>query len=613
VVKARMEFRLLGPLEVAEDGRLIPLGGSRARALLALLLLHRNEVVPVDRIVDELWGGQPPKTAGQVVRVYVSQLRKSLEPGRSDGPPQVLVTQGSGYALKVDRGEVDVERFDELRTEGRRLLDAGEAAQAADALGEALTLWRGTPLQDFAYEAFAHSEIMRLEELRLATLEDLFDAQLAAGRDSELVADLEQLVETNPLRERLRWQLMLALYRSGRQADALETYQRGRRLLVDELGLEPSETLRQLETQILQHDSGLDRPSAPEAPAGAKTRSRRATRLGVAAALFGIAAIAGLLIAATTDSGRRRPSTASLRVALVDPGQRDATSADPLATEPINGLRAAAEQFGFRPKILYGGDGDAFLQKIKVAARTNQLVIVGPTPATELDALSELTRSFPGTRFLVPDSVHDPYAHFARQPNVTGVNFHDYENGELGGYFAALMTHGRQVVSAVGGEPTQSVQNLINGFKAGAARARPHIRVRVRYTGSFEDQSLCAAAAERQLNNGSKVIFDAAGDCGFGVLTAVADDGSAWALAVDSNPSNITDRILGAVVKNVGFETRRVVTLFAAGQLPGGHDLQFDFANRGIALVGIRKGVPQSVKRKLVVFQGKLESHDKAR
>jgi basic membrane protein A and related proteins len=127
------------------------------------------------------------------------------------------------------------------------------------------------------------------------------------------------------------------------------------------------------------------------------------------------------------------------------------------------------------------------------------------------------------------------------------------------------------------------------------------------------DQSLCAAAAERQINHGSKVVFDVAGDCGFGVLTAVADDGRAWALAVDSNPSNITDRILGAVVKNVGFETRRAVTLFAAGQLLGGHDLQFDFANRGIALVGIRKGVPQSVKRKLVGFQETLETYHKAR
>ena len=209
-----MDFRLLGPLEVAVDGLPVSLGGVRARALLALLLLHRNEVVPLDKIVDELWA-EPPKTAEQVVRVYVSNLRKAL------GPPQVILTRGSGYILQVGADHVDVDRFDALRTEGRRLLAAGEAGQAAEALGEALSLWRGAPLQDFAYERFAQSEIARLEELRLATLEDLFDARLAAGHDSGLVADLEQLVEANPLRERLRAQLMLALYRSGRQAEAL--------------------------------------------------------------------------------------------------------------------------------------------------------------------------------------------------------------------------------------------------------------------------------------------------------------------------------------------------------------------------------------------------------
>src|ERR1700719_1272111 len=137
-----MEFRLLGPLEVAEDGCPISLGGSRARALLALLLLHRNEVVGVDRIVDELWGRRPPKTAEQVVRVYVSQLRKALEPRRSGGPPQVLVTQGSGYVLRVISDQVDVDRFDALRAEGRRLLAAGDVTQAADGLDEALSLWR---------------------------------------------------------------------------------------------------------------------------------------------------------------------------------------------------------------------------------------------------------------------------------------------------------------------------------------------------------------------------------------------------------------------------------------------------------------------------------------
>jgi len=253
---------VLGPLEVAEDRRLVDLGGSRPRALLALFLLHRNEVVALDRIVEELWAGQPPKTAEQAVRVYVSNLRKVLEPGGPD-EPRMLVTRGSGYVLRVGPGDVDVDRFEELRTEGRRLLEEGEAAQAVQVLGEALSLWRGPALQDFAYENFAEPEIARLEELRVATLEDRFDARLAAGESSELVADLEQLVDASPLRERPRAQLMLALYRSGRQAEALETYQRGRRLLADELGLEPGEPLRLLELRILQQDPELARPTPP--------------------------------------------------------------------------------------------------------------------------------------------------------------------------------------------------------------------------------------------------------------------------------------------------------------------------------------------------------------
>src|SRR5215471_4723929 len=298
VVEAPMEFRLLGPLEVAENGRLVSLGGSRARALLALLLLHRNQVLAVDRIVDELWAERPPKTGGQAVRVYVSHLRKALEPGDSDGPPRVLVTRRNGYLLRVDPDQVDVDRFEALRAEGRRLLAAEEIADAANTLEQALSLWRGAPLQEFEYEAFAQPEIARLEELRLATLEDMFDAQLAAGRDSELVADLEQLVEANPLRERLRAQLMLALYRAGRPADALETYQRGRRLLVEELGLEPGETLRRLETRILRQDSELDRPSASqpsqETPARPPpSRLRRLAMRGLALVLLSSAAIAG--------------------------------------------------------------------------------------------------------------------------------------------------------------------------------------------------------------------------------------------------------------------------------------------------------------------------------
>ncbi len=242
-----MNFRILGPLEVTNDGKTLPLGGTRQRAVLALLLLHANEVVSTDALVDRLWGGRPPRTATKALQVYVSNLRKRL--GRD-----VLMTRAPGYVLRVEPDELDLYQFERLVVEAR----AQDPETASSLLGNALSLWRGTALADFAYEPFAQAEIMRLEELRLAALEDRIDADLAKGLDARLVGELEGLVAEHPLRERLRGQLMLALYRSGRQAEALEVFRNGRNLLDEELGLEPSEALKALQSAILAHDPSLD-------------------------------------------------------------------------------------------------------------------------------------------------------------------------------------------------------------------------------------------------------------------------------------------------------------------------------------------------------------------
>jgi len=247
----RPEFRILGPLEVWGDGGPLPLGGRKRRALLALLLLNRNELVPSDRLLEEVWGGSNPESAASSLQVYVSQLRKVL--GGSD----LLQTRSGGYSLVVDDEQLDAARFERHLREGKRLLASGEAEQAAGRLQEALALWRGAPLADLAYEDFAQREIARLEELRLTAREELLEAELALGRHADLVAELEKLVAEQPLRERLRGQLMIALYRSGRQADALAAYQDARHTLVDELGLEPSPELKELEAAILRQDPGL--------------------------------------------------------------------------------------------------------------------------------------------------------------------------------------------------------------------------------------------------------------------------------------------------------------------------------------------------------------------
>lgn len=261
-----MDFRILGPLEALDEGRRVPLGGGKQRALLALLLLHANETLSSERLIDELWGEHPPATAVKTVQVHVSRLRRALAPdtgeGSSDG--HMVVTRERGYQLDLDPERLDAHRFERLLAAGRSELAAGRPKPAVSLLERALSLWRGSALSDLAYEPFAQPEIARLEDLRLAALEQLIEAKLALGRHAELVGELEMLIGAHPFRERLRAQLMLALYRSDRQADALQAYQDARSALVGELGIEPGERLRDLEHAILAQDPELQLPALEE-------------------------------------------------------------------------------------------------------------------------------------------------------------------------------------------------------------------------------------------------------------------------------------------------------------------------------------------------------------
>jgi DNA-binding SARP family transcriptional activator len=246
-----MDYRILGPLEVRAGGRQVPLRGARQRELLAVLLLHANEIVSSDRLIDELWQGDPPPTAAKIVQNSVSQLRKLLEPG-------LLVTRSPGYLLRVEREELDSERFERMVEDARADLAGGTASEAAEQLRDAAELWRGPALADFSDAPFARAESARLEELRSAATEDRIEAELALGRHAQLVPELEALVAQYPLRERLRAQLMVALYRSGRQAEALRVYHETREVLVEELGLEPGRALQRLERAVLLQDPALE-------------------------------------------------------------------------------------------------------------------------------------------------------------------------------------------------------------------------------------------------------------------------------------------------------------------------------------------------------------------
>src|SRR5690242_17604386 len=264
------EFGILGPLEVSRCGRAVPLGGPRQRAVLALLLLEANRVVSVDRLAEDVWGGRPPDGWVTTLQIYVSHLRRALEPARARGAAgEVLVTRNHGYLLRVDREHLDAARFQGGFTAGQAALDAGRPAEAAETLRRALGLWRGGVLADLADYAFTRPEAARLEELRLAAVEARVDADLGLGRHDALTAELERLVAKHPLRERLHGQLMLALYRCGRQADALAAYRHVCDLLADELGIDPGEPLQRLHACVLAHDQALDRNgSCPAAPAG---------------------------------------------------------------------------------------------------------------------------------------------------------------------------------------------------------------------------------------------------------------------------------------------------------------------------------------------------------
>lgn len=322
-----MEFRLLGSLEVLVDGREVGLGGAQQRAVLAILLLHRRNVVSADRLADELWGAAPPETATKTVQVYISRLRKVLGDG-------VLVTRGGGYALEADPADVDVDVFERLAAEGRDALDRGEARVAAERLRSTLELWRGEPLAEFAYEEFARNEIARLEELHVTVLEDRIDADLALGRHAELAPELESLVADHPARERLRGQLMLALYRSGRQTDALESYRDAWRTLERELGLEPGPELQQLERAILTQDPAIAAPSRRRGAPGPREVRRGSALILLGGGLLLAVVVAAVVVISGGDSTSDPVGANSL--AVIDPNSNRLVGTVPTGIAPTD-------------------------------------------------------------------------------------------------------------------------------------------------------------------------------------------------------------------------------------------------------------------------------------
>jgi YVTN family beta-propeller protein len=363
-----VEFRILGSLEALDGEREIPLGGRRQRAVLAILLIQRRHAVSIDRMVDLLWGERPPDTATKTIQVYVSRLRRELGDG-------LILTRGGGYMLDVEPEQVDANRFESLVAQARDDLTRGAPEAAGQRLRDALGLWRGPALADFSYDEFARDEIDRLEELRLETLEERIEADLALGRHAELVAELEGLVRENPTRERLRGQLMLALYRSGRQAEALETYRLAQRALDEQLGLEPGPELRELEGAILAQDPAIAAPApARWLPApGARRRG------GVLIALGGVGLLVALLaiVLLGGEDSDSRPVDANSLVAI-NPESGEVDAVIPTGVRPAE----VASEAG---SLWVANRADDTVTQIDPSSRS---VVSTTSPGTSVDALA---------------------------------------------------------------------------------------------------------------------------------------------------------------------------------------------------------------------------------
>ena len=398
-----MDFKILGPLEVLDGERPVALGGARQRALLTLLLLHANEVVSNERLLADLWGddGHGAKSS-KALPVAISRLRRALEPQLdSASQSRVLLTRATGYELRIEPGRLDVQRFEAGVANGRRALAAGQPAVAAERLAEALALWRGPALADVRYEQFAQGEIARLEDLRAAALEDRISADLQLGRHGLLLGELEQLVAEHPYRERLTSALMTALYRSGRQADALDAYRRTRRLLVEELGIEPGRELKELERAILAQDAALDGPQPSTEPLTRGPfvgREREMTELLAALEAARAGAGAVVLVGGEPGAGKSRLAE-ELAAHARDRGMRvlvgrcwEAGGAPPYWPW-VQLLRS------------YVRETDGVLLRAHLARCGSELVTLVPDLADVIDVAPSVAPAAEGARFLLFDAV----------------------------------------------------------------------------------------------------------------------------------------------------------------------------------------------------------------
>jgi basic membrane lipoprotein Med (substrate-binding protein (PBP1-ABC) superfamily)/DNA-binding SARP family transcriptional activator len=496
-----VQFRILGSLSVVGNGRAAALGPPKQRAVLAILLSRIGEIVPVERLIELLWGAVPPRTAEHSIQIYISNLRRAFEPL---GGSERLVTRQPGYVLDVDPDSVDAWRFERLVKDGTRLLEDGDQDAGRSTIREALGLWSGPPLSDFPYEEFAQPIVRRLTEGRLTAVEAYAAASLEAGRITEALDLLTAAVQDDPLRERARELLMLALYRSGRHADALRSFHALRTQLTEEFGVDPSPSIRALYDRILAHDSSLGKGSVP---------------------------------------------AASLRVTLACEGA--GVGGDRLGVE--RGFDRAVSDFSLVPRK-ENIDLSASYQEWSVVLR--EVSEQAPALIVFLNFLTidAIAHEHPGTHYLVFD-------HVGAAANVSYVHFHEREAAFLAGTAAAL-TSQTGIVGFIGGWNQIPIWGFLAGYEAGVRATNAGVRMLTAYAGEwpdplgFVDLDRNEELARQMFADGADVIVAASGPAGMGVVSAAAAlsgsmDRHLWVIGVDTDWYEDLSRNLGIISPRV--------------------------------------------------------------
>jgi DNA-binding SARP family transcriptional activator/basic membrane lipoprotein Med (substrate-binding protein (PBP1-ABC) superfamily) len=583
-----MQLRVLGPLEVRLGDDRLALGGAKQRAVLAVLLLRAGEVVSVERLVDEVWGDEPPPSAARSLESYVSRLRQLF-----NGHGPALVRRGAGYTLELRTAELDAQTFAELNEQAGLAAAEEDHERVVWLTAAALDLWCGPAFADVVLASAGRAEAERLEELRLCTYELGFDAKLALGCHEQVVGELQALVRQNPYRERFVAQLMLALYRSGRHAEALDAYEQTRRRLDDDLGLQPSAELRALSGQIVRQDSALERPL----PDRSSTAPRRA--FGSPAGRFSGALVAGVVTAATmalsatgSVSRDQLPAVGSsdsvTRVALVLPTQASVTSEDARITSTTAEFRRTADRLGYEQEILVADEVDPSPAQLErtvdaLAQGGYRLVLVSGAGATA-QALAPLVRRQPETRFVFLDAYLSSLS-LDGVPNATGIPYADHESARLVGYLGGLVPRRGDpqaspvdVVSVIAAPRTPRNHRIVRGFARGVHNAQRDVAVRVAYVADPDDKTRCEALANAHVDAGADVVFAIGRPCSTAALT-VARMRGVWGIRVGGDATSRGPHIMASTWKVYETAVAKALNGYSLDTLPAGRDVTIGLAD----------------------------------